>query len=186
MAGNSKGFKIEFDGKTVLDGVKKELSLLCEELVKNAFKTATFDEQTGNLADSFGAAVYEDGVLLEDTMAYRTRQATVSKIYKTKEETKTISGQETMKEYFRSYKPKGKGFAIVLVAGMPYAEVLERGRSKDGKVQLKQKYKVISGAYSVMNDIAKHFQQSGVLGRRGYKQYKFGKGVRATIKYIND
>lgn len=172
MANNSKGFRIAINKKAVLDDVKAKLRKDCKKLVKEAFETATFTERTGNLADSYGAAAYEGGKLLEETMAYRTSQATSTKKWYTRS---NIGGRGEMLNYFRNYKPKGNGFTIVLVAAMPYAEVLEKGSAG-----LHQKYKVISGAYSLMQELAGEYE-----GKRGYKKYKWGQGVRVSVSKID-
>ena len=171
MAKNSKGFRIAINKKAILEGVIADMRKDCEKLVKEAFETATFTERTGNLADSYGAAIYEDGKLREETMAYRTIKATETKDWYTRS---NIGGHGEMLNFFRDYKPKSKGIAIVLVAAMPYTEVLERGSAG-----LHHKYKVISGAYSLLQDLTEKYN-----GKRGYKRYKFGRGVRVSITNI--
>lgn len=176
MANNSKGFRIAINKKAILDDVIAGMREDCKKLVKEAFETATFTERTGNLADSYGAAVYVDGKLREETMAYRTIKATETKDWYIRS---NIGGHGEMLNFFRDYKPKSKGIAIVLVAAMPYAEVLERGKAKNGAFTLQHKYKVVSGAYSLLQDLAENYN-----GKRGYKRYKFGRGVRVSITNI--
>lgn len=170
----SKGnIKIEFDAKAYRAMLLEDMRKDCERLVKEALNTSTYTNRTGNLASSYGAAVYEDGVFLEQTLATYDFNPTSTKKWYVRS---NIGGQGEMRNYFRNYKPRGKGFTIVLVAAMPYAEVLEKGSAG-----LHQKYKVISGAYSLLQDLADKY-----TGKRGYKKYKWGQGVRATISHIND
>lgn len=164
---------LKIDSRAIFAALEEDMRKDCERLVKEALNTSTYRNQTGNLASSYGAAVYKDGVFLENTLATYDFSPTKTKKWYARS---NIGGQGEMRNYFRNYKPRGKGFTIVLVAAMPYSEVLEKGSAG-----LHQKYKVISGAYSLLQDLADKYS-----GKRGYKQYKWGQGVRATIKPIND
>ena len=164
--------RIKIDSRAIFTALEEDMRKDCERLVKEALNTSTYRNQTGNLASSYGAAVYKDGVFLENTLA--TYDFNPTKPRNWYGESK--SGQEEMRNYFRNYRPRKKGYTIVLVAAMPYSEVLEKGSAG-----LHQKYKVISGAYSLMQELAGEYE-----GKRGYKKYKWGQGVRATISQIDD
>lgn len=131
----------------------------CVRAVAEARHTATFEDQTHNLSDSYGAAVYKDGVLLQNTIAYLSPEATVGR--KWKDDVKY--GHDEMMNYFMNYKPKSKGYSLVLIAAMPYYAVLEYGGGG-----LRNKYKVISGANSFMRDLAKEIDERfGTGGKFG-------------------
>lgn len=144
----------------------------CARLVSTAYITKTFEEETGNLADSIGAAVYRDGKLIEDTLVSRVPRATSPTRWYSDD---YRSGHQEMLNYFRNYKPRIKGLTIVLVAAMPYAEVLEKRKSA-----LKKKYKVITGAYSVLRQLKNEYEQDAA--RMGYKTAKYGQGIRVTLR----
>lgn len=171
MAKNSK-ISIKFDKDEIRRRLLEDMRKDCERLVKEALNTSTYLNQTGNLASSYGAAVYENGVYLEETLATYDFSPTKTKKWYVRS---NIGGQGEMRNYFRNYRPKGRGFQIVLVAAMPYAEVLEKGSAG-----LHQKYKVISGAYSLLQDLAEKYS-----GKRGYKKYKWGQGVRVSVSNID-
>ena len=172
MARIGDGFSIANLKREMEDYWIRKMRNDCIRLVSTAYATKTFQEETGNLADSFGAAVYRDGVLLQDTIAYRAPRATsANKWY----DGDYRSGHEEMIRYFRNYKPGTKGLSIVLVAAMPYAEVLEK--RKNG---LKKKYKVITGAYSVLRQLKNEYEQDAA--RMGYKTAKYGQGIRISLK----
>ena len=160
--------RIKIDSRAVFTALEEDMRMDCERLVKEALNTSTYRNQTGNLASSYGAAVYKDGVFLENTLATYDFSPTKTKKWYARS---NIGGQGEMRNYFRNYRPKGEGYQIVLVAAMPYSEVLEKGSAG-----LHQKYKVIS----LMQELAEKY-----TGKRGYKKYKWGQGVRATISQIN-
>lgn len=179
MARIGSGFNIRNLKKKIEDEWIRKMAEDCEDLVYTAYMTGTYDEETGNLADSIGAAVYRDGVLLEDTLAYRQPRAITSKKWRGKG---TISGHEEMMNYFRNYKPKKNGLTIVLVAAMPYAEVLEnrpRANEVRTKTPLRHKYKVITGAYGALKALKSKYESDAA--KLGYKTAKYGQGIRVTL-----
>lgn len=170
MAKKKGVYSIHIDKDAIEYYIVQDMAKDCERLVYGAIHSATFTSQTGNLVDSYGAAVYKDGVFVENTLFTAPTQATVSNKWYGEYK----YGKDEMIKYFRDFKPKSKGIAIVLVAAMPYTEVLERGSAG-----LHHKYKVISGAYSLLQDLTEKYN-----GKRGYKRYKFGRGVRVSITNI--
>ena len=170
MAKKKGVYSIRIDKDAIEYHIVQDMAKDCERLVYYAIHTATFTSQTGNLVDSYGAAVYKDGVFVENTFFTAPIQATVSNKWYNEYK----YGKDEMIKYFRDFKPRTKGFTIVLVAAMPYAEVLEKGSAG-----LHHKYKVISGAYSLLQDLAENYS-----GKRGYKKYKLGRGVRVSVSKI--
>lgn len=171
MAKKKGVYSIRIDKDAIEYHIVQDMAKDCERLVYRAIDTATFTSQTGNLADSYGAAVYKDGVFVENTLFTAPAQATVSNKWYNEYK----YGKDEMIKYFRDFRPRTKGFTIVLVAAMPYAEVLEKGSAG-----LHQKYKVISGAYSLLQELSENYS-----GKRGYKKYKWGRGVRVSVSKID-
>lgn len=153
---------IKFDGRTYMGKVYKKLKDSCKDVVEKAIDTHEFENRTHNLEDSYGAAVYYDGMILPETIYYKSPKATERKKWKNKE----LSGHEEMIKYLMKFKPRKKGFTLVLVAAMPYGEILERGGGN-----LRRKYQVIVGANKVMQELANDL--SGMFGRR--------RGARTSI-----
>lgn len=164
--------RLKIDTNALFEKMREELVHDAFRLVEEAYKTKTFEEQTGNLADSFGAAVYYDGDLVKDGIQYLEPKATEPRMWKRGD---YRSGHEEMIQYFRNYKPRKKGFTIVLIAAMPYAPVLEGG----GGYGIRHKYKVITGANSLMRELAAKYER-----KFGGRNWSKGKGTRTTINSI--
>lgn len=131
--------------------IKKVVSQLANDgrlLVEKAYNTRTFENRTYNLHDSYGSAVYYNGVLQKDSIYYLSPQATAAK----KWYGAMLRGKNEIVDFFLEYRGIGKGFDLVVVAAMPYASILEHGQGR-----LRQKYKVISGAMSDMEALAKKY-----------------------------
>lgn len=125
-----------------------------EKLVRRAYETRTFENRTYNLHDSYGSAVYVDGRLIKSSVRYAgSPTAKAGKIY----EDELIEGRFEIDAFFDWFKPRKKGVDLVVIATMPYADILEKG------VGLKRKYKVISGAKDLMNTIA--YSYNGVFSK---------------------
>lgn len=109
-----------------------------------AYKAKTFTNRTFNLHDSYGSAVYVDGVLQERTIRYMggqmsTRYGTTQQAPKRKRKSKLgpryyrygKSGREVLNVFFHGnewYQGRsfGKnGIVLVVVAAMWYANMLE-------------------------------------------------------------
>lgn len=156
----------------LFEEMRRELVYDAFRLVEEAYRTKTFEEQTGNLADSYGAAVYYNGVIVKDGIQYLEPKATEPRMWKSGD---YRSGHDEMIKYFRNYKPRKQGFTIVLVAAMPYAPVLEGGNG----LGLRHKYKVITGANSLMRELAAKYER-----KFGGRSWSIGKGTRTTINSI--
>lgn len=146
---------MKFDGRTRLGKLYLRMKADCKRVVEEAIRTNEFVNRTGNLEDSYGAAIYYDGVLQEDSIYYREPKAISAKKWKGS----TIKGHDEMLSYLRSFKPRKKGLTLVLVAAMPYGEILERGGGR-----LLRKYKVIVGANEILRSLAAEY--GGMFGRR--------------------
>lgn len=155
----------KIDYRTALGRIIKEMKDDCKRLVMRAQSTKDYTNRSFHLRDSYGAAVYHNGVLLTDTIYYREPVATGTKNFKRDGSLVSTSGHRAMIDYLHRYKPRKKGLTIVLVAAMPYGEILESGRG------LQRKYKVIIGSNSLMRELAAKYD--GMFGRR--------RGSRTTV-----
>jgi hypothetical protein len=120
-----------------------------KDLVEEALRTKTYEHDTYNLHDSYGAGVYYKGRLIREY--YNTPS-------KAKEPKKNLGkseyGKDNIRDYLHSeYKPKTNGIVLVVIATMFYGEILESGGGK-----LKQKYKVISQISSSAELVANEFK----------------------------
>ena len=151
------------------DSLLEEMKKDCAALVQEALRTGEFVDRTGNLASSVGAAIYHDGKLVDGTITSYDFGASKPRYWYGAAK----YGQSELRNYFNNYKPRKEGYAIVLVAAMPYSEVLESGK------YLTRKYRVITGAYTLMRQLAEKYQ-----GKRGYKTRKYGQGLRVSLNEI--
>lgn len=120
-----------------------------ERLILEAYRKADFKkDKTQNLHDSYGSAVYYNGKYVYGTKRFLSRRAVEPRFntYSKKNE----FGFDAVNEYLDSYKPTSKGFELIAVAAMFYAEILEKGKGR-----LRRKYRVISGLSGSMDDLAK-------------------------------
>lgn len=131
-----------------INAYAKELAEEGKKLIDKAFATADFNKnRTQNLHDSYGSCVFYDGKEVPNTRRYVGRKATIGK---KNPQGELILGRAEVDAYFDAYKPKSKGFELVAVAAIFYAEILEKGKGK-----LRHKYKVITGLSGDMEDLAK-------------------------------
>jgi hypothetical protein len=120
-----------------------------KDLVEEALRTKTYEHDTYNLHDSYGAGVYYKGRLI------REYYNTPSKAKKPKKNLGELEyGKDNIRDYLHSeYKPTTNGIVLVVIATMFYGEILESGGGK-----LKQKYKVISQISSSAELVANEFK----------------------------
>lgn len=136
----------------------KELIDYGEMVMKEAYATHEFKNRTYNLHDSYGSAVYKDGVYVNGSLRTLEPQASES----VRVGSYYVKGKNEVARYLRDeYRPKKRGLSLVVVAAMPYAETLEEGEG------LRRKYKVISGARWMMESLAKSFSAKFGVQRGG-------------------
>ena len=116
-----------------------------EKAIREAYEGREFTNRTYNLHDSYGSAVYYNGVLVKSSIRYvGAEMAEEDERY----------GRNEVNDFFSNYRPKNrKGIDLVIVAAMFYADILEEGRGR-----LKRKYKVIAEGEDYMKNVATHFR----------------------------
>jgi hypothetical protein len=141
-----------------------------KDVMEKAFKSADFKkDKTQNLHDSYGCAVYHNGLLVKDTIQTLTEHPKATQPRRLEGE--DVYGREHIEDYLRSYKPRSRGFQLVVIASMPYAGILEAGKSP-----LNRKYTVISGIKDELKTEAKNL--GGTRSRRLEGKY--------VIRHIKD
>lgn len=121
--------------------------------IQEAYKTKDYQNRTYNLHDSYGSAVYYNGVLQVDTIYYLSPNSTTAKKwYGT-----LMKGHDELIDFLQEYQGSAKGLELVIVAAMPYASILE-----DALGRVKRKYKVISGARLAMEALENKYKGSKV------------------------
>ena len=134
----------------------EELTMYGEMVIQEAFKTANFNKnRTQNLRDSYASAVFYNGKMVNGTM--RTLGSPLALVDKTWYGRKVRGRNEATRFLKHDYKPTSKGLSMVAIAAMPYREVLE----------LRYKYRVISGANWMMRSLAHTFSSKFGVRRHG-------------------
>ena len=133
--------------------------------IQTAYENRDFTNRTYNLHDSYGSAVYYNGVLQEASKHYITPSAEKSKRWRGR----WIRGHDELIDFLHEYNARKKGLDLVIVAAMPYASYLE-----DGAGKLKRKYRVISGAWSQMQSLQSKYK--GAIVRRESTGGEYGQG----------
>lgn len=107
--------------KILHDEIMRTLSYLgneCVKRVRDRSEEESWIDQTGNLRSSIGYAIYDHGVKVMES---------AFKIVK-----KGVQGQKEGRDYVESLaKQYAQTYALVIVAGMSYAEYVERRDNKD-------------------------------------------------------
>ena len=133
----------------LLDTLEKE----GKKILAECEQERTYTHRTHNLYDSYGFGVYLNGKLQRKGFLSSSETATETKKWYGQE----ISGREQIEIFLTGeYKP-GKGIDLVVVAAMPYAEVLENASSGQH-----QKYKVISMSYNKLKELSNGVKGSSV------------------------
>jgi len=106
---------------TLLDSISKAAHKLLTEI----FEDRQWSDDTGNLRDSFGYAVFKDGVQVKrDYLA--AEQA--SKPYQPRGRMRSVGvlrGRQQVDAALDEYQPRNFDYEVVIVAGMYYAVILE-------------------------------------------------------------
>lgn len=154
--------------------INKLIDELAEEgfaAINIAYRHRDFTNRTYNLYDSYGSAVYYNGKLIKRSIRYvgeeknnndtgyfmgtnwRWRHQKSLPDFRGdrywKDDPIRMTGRTEVMDFFSEYTPPKKGLQLVVVAAMWYANILEEGGGN-----LKRKYRVISGARTIMDELA--------------------------------
>jgi len=123
------------------------------KVVDNCVSGGSFTNRSYNLHDSYGGAIYYNGVLQKEYIVGKIATKT-KKWYG-----RTIEGNKAIAEYIDNYKPKNSGFEVIALNGfMPYY---------GGVVEYKYDYKVIAMSVDQLNIIASKYKDARVSILKG-------------------
>lgn len=141
----------------ILQRLEQEGNRILHECVDES----DYTHRTGNLYDSYGYGIYVGGKLTKTGYLSSSKTATENR----KWYGKNVSGREQITNFLNSeYKPT-KGIDMVVVAAMPYAEVLEFATSGQ-----KYSYNVISMSYDKLKQLQGEFKGASVVNIFGGKR----------------
>lgn len=128
---------LNIHGNVMLDTLKALGDDALEYISDHNGRANSWNNITYNLEDSIGYAIYNNGKCLGTTMLNPVAKATEPRYYKKVEQW----GSDITEEFFSSYTPPEKGYSLIVVAGMFYAEWLETLYELDVLTQAYQKNK---------------------------------------------
>lgn len=142
--------------KTKQSAITRIVDLLANEgqkIVDKELSKVSYTYRSLNLRDSYGWGVYVDGKLVRK--GYTANSPGIKKKWKENGQEEDITGYETVVEYLESkYKPH-PGIDLVVVAAMPYGEILQNA---EGNV--KKKYEVIAVARNEVKALSQKFKNT--------------------------
>ena len=144
------------------DAEREMVNFLIEkgvQIMEKAYETRGFENRTGNLHDSYGCAVYNNGMYVNQSVRTLTPIAVKTK----KVRGRYVKGHNEVERYLKHiYRPRAKGLSLVVVAAMPYGEILEHGWGN-----LQKKYRVIAGINSDMASLSRELEGRFGIRKRG-------------------
>lgn len=143
------GYK-DFFINRVLDALEKEGRRILQECVDER----EYQHDTYNLFDSYGYGIYVDGALKRKGFLSASRTAEKPKKWY---ENKDVWGRGQIEYFLNQEYQAGKSIEMVIVAAMPYAEVLEN--ASGGQTR---KYRVISMSYDKLKSLQAQIPNSSV------------------------
>lgn len=149
-------------GKTKQDNITRMVKFLSQEgqrIVNNQLAKVDYEHRTKNLKDSYGWGVYVYGSLV--AKGYQNPEATEPRKWYGED----IYGNQAIADFLETkYKPHD-GIDLVVVAAMPYGEVLQEGGGR-----VKRKYEVIATARDEVKALSRKFKGStfGIISHGGY------------------
>ena len=142
-----------------------DLSDRGNSIIISAYKRANYSKnKTQNLHDSYGSAVYLDGILQRQSMRLMTASASVGRYNKYDGEIQ--KGADEIKKFFQRYKAINKGIELVVAVAMFYGQFLEDGTYADNG----KKWKVISMAEDELEKIQREIKGSSIHTIRNGKR----------------
>lgn len=116
---------LDYASKKIYEAIFKTLSYLGEQCVKRIrLRKDNWQDQTGNLRSSIGYAVMEQGKVKLQSAFEQVLQGTEG----------TKAGKDAIDALVKTY---ASTYALVVVAGMDYAEYVEKMKNKDVLEQTK-------------------------------------------------
>lgn len=136
-----------------------------ERIANEALLTKQSQNDTMNQADAYGYAVFFDGMLKKKGYAAAEMSGEMHKGWE-KYGIPDGTGRDWLNEFFAEWRPKAKGFVLIVVNAAFYSRILEEGtyRNRNGKSVPARKYRIITQIASEMKDLQGKFKGSVLSG----------------------
>lgn len=124
------------------------------KIIKMAYLSSTYQDQTGNLHDSYVSAVFKNGAYVKNTARYLdpTMSNGIAREYDSwaSGDPEMRTGREEADNFIAKWgfsKGRTSGITLVVAAAMFYSGILEEGK------KFRQKYKVITHVTAELDSI---------------------------------
>jgi hypothetical protein len=134
----------------------QQLASQGERIIRECESERSYTHRTHNLQDSYGYGVYAEGRKVASGYLGGQNASEPKKWYG-----QTVSGRTEIEQYLNNYSSPD-GMELIIVAAMPYAEVLENGGASNGRFTYQHKYKVISMSYDKLKSLQGAFPGSSI------------------------
>lgn len=131
-----------------------------QEIVNEAYWSKAAKDQSGSLHDAYGYAVFYDGKLEKKGYAAGGQMSSEQHKGWAKHNISPDTGRGYLESFFESYKRQvsKKGFCLICVNAIYYAQILEDGAQGRPKRQISTRYRIISQVADEMRDLNKVFK----------------------------
>lgn len=144
-----------------IEQLVRKLELEGNRILQECEQERTYTHRTDNLYDSYGYGIYVSGKIRKSGFLTPSKRASKDREWYGQ----AVSGREQILNFLNSeYKPT-KGIDLVVVAAMPYAEVLENASGGQ-----KHKYRVISMSYDKLKRLQGEIHGATVVNIFGSKR----------------
>lgn len=148
-----------------IDRMANYLAREGERIANDALLTKQSQNDTMNQADAYGYAVFYDGVLKKKGYAAIEMSTKPHKGWE-KYGIPDGTGRDWLNEFFAEWRPKAKGFVLIVVNAAFYSRILEEGtqNNRGGKNVPARKFRIITQIASEMKDLQGKFKGSTLSG----------------------
>lgn len=132
------------------------------KIIRAAKATKEASNDTYNMEDAFGCAVYYKGRVVRRGYANSNPKSEVIHKGWAKKGIEANTGRGYLDEFFDGYKSNNKGLYLVCVNAVYYAPILEDGRQPNAKI----KYRIISQTDYMFDSLKSKYKGSRVINLR--------------------
>lgn len=144
-------------------------------VIQKAAETKEARNDTYNMLDAYGCAVYHKGKLVRKSYYNQTPKSTKTHKGWRKHSIESDTGRGYLDEFFKEYRPKGI-IVLVCVNAIYYTNILEagaQGSKPPGQPDIKKRYRIISQILYKMEDLQRKYKGSTVSRTRAIEINKF-------------
>lgn len=131
-------------------------------IIREAAESNDTIQQSGNMEDAYGCAVYYRGTCVKKGYVNPTPISTETHHGWRKHNIAANTGRGYLNEFFEGFKPDDRGMTLVCVNAVYYTNILEDGAQGRPKIPLSRQYKIISQADIAFEGLKRKYKKSTV------------------------